>query len=265
MASSEFDTLKAEKADAMRRYKRQRIFTLCLHLAVTFALLWWFISLIIPVVEGMPSLYLPLLNHQFVIFGLINTLVFLIYSFSTSNQNHNVSNHNLYDQYVSFSSSYHRKTLSDEEKENQKQTVVSPAPEIIQPEEIIFSDKQIVHYENVAAIDHENQVRDLMVPESTTVDDTEDKRFMRTQSEKYAVEEKKKKRRSQRRVLRRSETEINGREMVVVAGGGDRRHSKSIKDMNNEEFRLTIESFIASKKKSLRDENFAALMQEKEE
>ncbi|XP_050227490.1 uncharacterized protein LOC126677081 [Mercurialis annua] len=257
----DIDTVKAEKADAMRRYKRHRILTLCLNSAVTFALLSCFFIAFFPLLRDVASsLNVSALNKPLFIFILINSLVFLIYNFSSDQKSDAVCGRdNLYDQYVSLSSS--RRTAPSDEK---KQLVVSPEPENNQSEDqIIYCDKQIVHCENASA-NHGNPMRDLKVMETdaTSVDDTEEKRFKRTQSEKYETEKKKKKRSSQRRVLRRSETEINGREMVVVNCGGDRRQRKSIKDMNNEEFNLTIESFIASKKKSLRDEHFAVSIQE---
>ncbi|XP_021671998.2 uncharacterized protein LOC110658622 [Hevea brasiliensis] len=115
------------------------------------------------------------------------------------------------------------------------------AVEAVQPDENIFHNKQIVHSDNAdCAPVEKNPVRDPAVTETYKAD-REKKNFRRTRTQKYSSE--KIKRSEQRRELRRSETE-NGREMVVA--GGRTLTSKSEQEMSNEEFRLRIESFIAS-------------------
>lgn len=207
----------------------------------------------------MASAYLSVLNHQFSVFLIINAFVFVIYHLSaaaTAGNNDSVSQPDLYDQYVSFSSSCRRRRTVNEDKQL---IVFSPAAAEVQPDENTFQNKQIVHSENAdCAPAEKNPVSELAVTETCKADSEEKKSFRRTRSEKYSVENMKM---SHRRELRRSGTE-NGREMVVA--GGRTLTRKSMQEMNSEEFRLTIESFIASKRKILRDENFAVLMEEKD-
>ncbi|KAF2324606.1 hypothetical protein GH714_015580 [Hevea brasiliensis] len=260
MSSFEFDIVKAEKADAMRRYKRERIYRFSLPLAGAFTLLFCSFSWL-PVVHEMAKAYLSVLNHHLLVFLLINAMVLVIYHLSAAaagGKNDSASQPDLYDQYVSFSfsPSSRRRTTAEGEKQL---VVVSPAAVEVQPDENTFHNKQIVHYENAnCAPVEKNPVNELAVTETYKADSDETKSFRRTRSEKYAIEKIK---RSQRRELRRSGTE-NGREMVVA--GGRTLTRKSMQEMNSEEFRHTIESFIASKRKILRDENFAVSMEEKE-
>ncbi|KAF2310028.1 hypothetical protein GH714_006245 [Hevea brasiliensis] len=274
MSSFEFDIVKAEKADAMRRYSRDRISRFCFTLSAAFTLLCcsitWF-----PFVQEIAPAYLSVLNNHLFVFLLMNALVFVIYHLSnarvaaiTTGQNDSASHQLLYDQYVSISSS-RWKTIADEEKQL---VVFSPASaEAVQPDENIFHNKRTGRSENADCApveknpdrdpavtetykadreirisgehDHrieKNPVRDPAVTETYKAD-REKKNFRRTRTQKYSLE--KIKRSEQRRELRRSETE-NGREMVVA--GGHTLTSKSMQEMSSEEFRLRIESFIAS-------------------
>lgn len=262
MSSSEFDAVQAEKSDAMRRYRSCRIFRFCLLLSGAFTLFFclftWF-----PYVQKIASAYLSDFNSQLFVFLLINALVFFIYHLSNASaagKNDSVSHRpDIYDQYVSSSSS-RRKKIDDEEK---RLVIVPPETvETVQRNENIFHKTQIViRCENAdCALVEENPVGDLAVSIETYKIDREKKNFRRMRSEKYS--EEKIKRSDRPRELRRSETE-NGREMVV--GGGHTPTRKSMQEMNNEEFRLTIESFIASKRKNLRDHNLAVLMEERKE
>ncbi|KDP38541.1 hypothetical protein JCGZ_04466 [Jatropha curcas] len=245
MSSFEFDIVKAEKADAMRRCKRDRNCRFCLRAIGALSLLCCACSCL-PVVQEMASGYFYLLNHKFLIFFIINALLFIVYYLSTNDGHSDAeSQADLYDQYVYLSSSTRRETSASEEK----QLVVSPAPEFPSGENT-FSDKQLVSCKNVnRASMEENPVRCLAVMAGTR---TDEKNVRRTQSEKYTIE---KKRRSCRTELRRSETD-NGRHIPA---------RKSMQDMDSEEFRLRIERFIASRKKVLRDENVAVLMEERKE
>ncbi|WCJ35214.1 hypothetical protein M5689_016480 [Euphorbia peplus] len=247
MSSSppEFDSVKAEKADAIRRYNnRNKNYIFNFHRLLTaLALLCSFPYF--PLLKQVFSDYFSVLNRQIYVFVLINAMIFIIYHFSNAAVTAAAaaeSPPDLYDQYVSFSSLKERKS------------VVSPAIEVQSPEEDKFCDKQIVlcETENLTAAKDKTEV--------SVIDNDEEIKFRRTRSEKFTTVRKNK------GVLRRSETEI-GRELVLADGGGDTAAEarKSMEDMNSDEFRFTIERFIASKKKVLRDENFAVVMQEEEE
>ncbi|XP_065882026.1 uncharacterized protein [Euphorbia lathyris] len=229
MSSFEFDSVKAEKADAITTYNRNTNYISYSHRLITaVALLCSFPYF--PVLKEISTAYFSLFNRQIYVFFLINAIIFIIYHFS-NNDAAAASQPDLYDHYVSLSST---STLKETK---------AAAIEI----EDKLCDKQIVVCENAqSAPEEENSNPDL----TETKADSKI-RLRRTQSEKYTTVKKKS------RTLLRSETE-NGRELVLAGA------IKSMEDMNNDEFRCTIERFIASKKKVLRDENFA-VMEEKEE
>lgn len=232
MSSPEFDSVKAEKADAIRRYNRNRTFISSFHRLITVvALLCSFPYF--PLLKEMISAF----NKQLYVFFLINAMIFLIYRFS--NLAAAESPPDLYDEYVSLSASGRSEKSADEET---KSDVSASAEVQFQlPEE----EKQIVV---PAAAEEKIPIGDLAEAKEALP-------LRRTRSEKYATVVKEE---ARVRVLRRSETGI-GRELA--AGGGGER--KSMEDMNSDEFRFTIERFIANKKKLLRDENFAAVMEER--
>ncbi|XP_065846871.1 uncharacterized protein [Euphorbia lathyris] len=220
MSSFEFDSVKAEKADAITTNNRNRTYISYSHRLITaLALLCSYPYF--AVLKEISSAYFSLLNRKIYVFLLINAIIFIIYYLSNKDAAA-ASQPDLYDHYVSLSST---STL--------KETKAAA---------IEIEDKQIVVCENAQSAPEE---------ENCKVVKDEEIRLRITQSEKYTTVKKKS------RTLLRSETE-NGRELVLAGA------IKSMEDMNNDEFRCTIERFIASKKKVLRDENFA-VMEEKEE
>ncbi|KAJ8762179.1 hypothetical protein K2173_007333 [Erythroxylum novogranatense] len=244
MSSFDLEKVKAEKADAIRTYKIKRNFSSCLQVAAALVFLSWpFMS--IPQILGKVSTRFPLPTPEFYVFLLLNVIVLLVYHSSSTANNATCAaaacETHIYDQYVSLSLSTRRDTTTGE----YNQLVVSPALEItpqVPPRVRCNSASYAPVAENFG---HELAVTGEYVPER----EGKPKHYIRTRSELSVAEE-----RTRQRKLRRSETE-NGRK--TVAAGDCTEARKSIEEMNNEEFRRTIESFIASKKKILMDENNA--------
>jgi hypothetical protein len=200
-------------------------------------------------------------------------ILIVVYLSSTTPSNNDQSytpiQTDIYDEYVSFSTSSPRwKTTTGEDKQFvvsllQEEPVQAEEKNPVREKDTLDDEKQIVCCEktnDAANVDEmgKNPVRDLTVVK-------EEKFFRRTLSEKHGKEK-----REYPREFRRSETEI-GRETLTVFRTGGLNYDtpgaarKSMLEMNSDEFRLTIERFIATKKKILREESIALSSEEKEE
>ncbi|KAJ6730953.1 TRANSMEMBRANE PROTEIN [Salix viminalis] len=227
MSSIEFDRVKAEKADAMRRYSRKRNFYWFLEAVGALVLLWCFFSCF-PVITQTASLYLSYFNQKIYAFVLANMFILIVYFSSTTahnnDQNDTPFQTDIYDEYLSFStnSSPRWKTATHEDK----QLVVSSLLE--KPDEV-----------------EEKPVRDLKPLK-------DQKCFRRTRSARSGKEMN----RECLRVLGRSATEIGRETSSVIRTSTRLNHSspaaakKSMQEMNSDEFRHTLDRFIANKKKS---------------
>ncbi|CAK7346334.1 unnamed protein product [Dovyalis caffra] len=266
-----FDKVKAEKADAMRRYNRKRNFYYFLEAVGALVLLWCSFSCF-PVIKQAASHYLSFFNQKIYAFLVANIFILMVYLSSTTasnnDQNDTPIHTDIYDEYVSFStsSSPRWKTTTDEDKRLvvsalQGKPVQGEEKNPVHEKNKTFDiEKQIVCCEktNAAANDDEvgkNPVRDLTVLK-------QEKAFQRTRSERHGKEK-----RDYLREFRRSETEI-GRETSALVSTSLNYNTpaaarKSMLEMNNDEFRLTIERFIATTKKILKEESIALLSEEK--
>jgi hypothetical protein len=268
-----FDKVKAGKADAMRRYNRKRNLYCFLETVGALVLLWCSFSCF-PVITHAASRYLSFFNQKIYAFVLANVFILIVvYLSSTTPSNNDQSDTpiqtDIYDEYVSFSTSSPRwKTTTGEDKQFvvsllQEEPVQAEEKNPVREKDTLDDEKQIVCCEktnDAANVDEmgKNPVRDLTVVK-------EEKFFRRTLSEKHGKEK-----REYPREFRRSETEI-GRETLTVFRTGGLNYDtpgaarKSMLEMNSDEFRLTIERFIATKKKILREESIALSSEEKEE
>ncbi|KAJ8772648.1 hypothetical protein K2173_027825 [Erythroxylum novogranatense] len=242
MASFEFDKVKAEKADALRRYKIKRSFTLCLRVTGALVFLSWsFMS--IPDILGFAYSCVPLLRAEFCVFVLVNVIVLLVYRSSINGGHDDGFQPDLYDQYLSCSRS---SSSSSSSSFYLLLDGTQPAALKLQVKRTVRS--KSVDYAPLA----KNMTRELSVRNTKPLPEKEAKQFSRTRSELSVSTEK----RIRQRKLRPSETE-NERHLVVDEDYREAR--KSMEEMNSEEFRQTIESFIAKKKKILMDENHALM------
>lgn len=230
----DFDSVRAEKEEAMRNYNRQRNLKTFVRIATLFSLLVllfsWSSPLIIPAaVEIAGEFFLSfksvLYQRQYV-FLLTNALVLAIYSLN--HKNDDVAQPDLYDEYVSKSASSAANLHSPQSE--MKTAVVN-----------LNSGSPVKKAGNMtSALVVLTECSSPVTQPEIQVTKT-GRLYRRSQSESF----------ESRKVampgeLRRSETE-NGREMVVGR--------QSMEEMSSEEFRIIVESFIAKKKKDLREED----------
>ncbi|KAJ6708848.1 TRANSMEMBRANE PROTEIN [Salix koriyanagi] len=232
MSSIEFDRVKAEKADAMRRYSRKRNF-------------YWFLEA-------------------------VGALV-LLWCFFSCFPNDTPFQTDIYDEYLSFStnSSPRWKTATHEDKQLAVSSLLEKPVQVeekdlpVSETDSFYEDKQIVCWEKAVYADkdevEEKPVRDLKLLK-------DQKCFRRTRSARRTGKEI----RECVRVLGRSATEIGRETSSVIRTSIRLNHSspaaakKSIQEMNSDEFRHTVDRYIANTKKIFREETIAMLSEEKE-
>ena len=264
MASFDFDNVKAEKEDALWRYNMERKlrigFCLTGFLLVLFLLSWsWFPTLIPDTVEVAGDFgrrFVSTFNKPLFTFVLVNIIVLVVSILSSQKPTQKQTNSsNIYYEYVSSSRSI--------------PTATSAVANATLTTEETMVDKQIVLVENAVALSPVKQLRTTVdtvtetkislspVKEPTTIrtvqrktkpavssTEVKQKDYQRTRS---MVSES----RSQRpREFRRSETAIS-RELVI---SGIEPPRKSMDEMSSEEFQLSIDSFIAERRKTLLQE-----------
>ncbi|KAJ6336182.1 hypothetical protein OIU78_012732 [Salix suchowensis] len=275
MSSIEFDRVKAEKADAMRRYSRKRNFYWFLEAVGALVLLWCFFSCF-PVIAQTASLYLSYFNQKIYVFVLANMFILIVYLSSTTAHNNDQNNTpfqtDIYDEYLSFStnSSPRWKTATHEDKQLVVSSLLEKPVQVeekdlpVSETDSFYEDKQIVCWEKAVYADkdevEEKPVRDLKLLK-------DQKCFRRTRSARRTGKES----RECVRVLGRSATEIGRETSSVIRTSTRLNHSspaaakKSIQEMNSDEFRHTVDRYIANTKKIFREETIAMLSEEKEE
>lgn len=239
MDLQEFDNVKAEKAIAMRRYRRQRNFKwlskACAALFVLTHSAAWF-SIAIDFFGGYSREFFAVFKSHLFVFVLFHAIIFLVYALSGKNSTDNKHGAagsaapDLYDEFVN-NSACSRKNNSTEGD--------SPAPEER------FQDKHVVFSENVASppasktdIVRTDNDRALVV-----------KCYQRTQSENY---NRKKVEKSTQREFRRADTELCRKVKCSEEEPG--RRSSSVDQMSTDEFNRAIEDFIAAQKWIQREE-----------
>ncbi|XP_030446575.2 uncharacterized protein LOC115669515 [Syzygium oleosum] len=261
-SSHEFDSVKAEKAKAMRRYRRSRkLKTLAHALEVLAALLLlsWYSSGLSAAAGGFLRRLASLLAKPLVVFlisnGIIGVILFLAGKNDDRGHRHEPSH--IYEEYLSARRAPGGGYLG---------TMAAPDETHV--------DKQIVPYEAPPA--HEKIIREVPLPApepdplpSTVVPAVEkgaaegelgpgaapparpaaaaEKRYRRTRSEVTGGEEEEEEEEEgkPRAELRRSATD-NGRP-----------RPPSVEDLSNEEFNLTVEKYIAKTKWFHREEIMA--------
>lgn len=226
-----FNNVKAEKAKAMRNFNRQKILKK-LEVFTALALMAWSSYNYIPVAVKISA---DFLRHNVAVFGqplyvfiAVNMLIVIISVLSLQKP----AKQDFYKEYVSVTN---RSSAGTSAKDDQK-----PAPEVT------VSDNQIACVDNVVNSPVEAKAA-APVPKRAvsgvgTV--TEAKEYRRTRSERLD------RKGNRREVLRRSETLIKRADQ-----DNEGRRSSEMDDLSSEEFRMTIETFIASKRKTLIEEN----------
>ncbi|OVA08751.1 hypothetical protein BVC80_551g57 [Macleaya cordata] len=257
MDSFDIDNVKLEKANAMKRYNRLqkignffRIFEVC----VALILFSWFSTRLPTAVQISEKYFRDLcvivVSPRFVFFlgnAIILTLFVKSGKFSGDESAPNNDGNHLYDEFVKKS----------ETKQRNCTDISPPPPYVAAQEEIVYQDKQTVYEENtVPAHTYKPTVTDHSSTNTSRTTTEEPKIYRRSQSDisKPQVNGK------PRRELRRSETE-KCRKFDTPAGEETAEMSYSEKVMSNEEFRRTIEEFIAKQVKFHREESMAIVLQ----
>ncbi|GMI90664.1 hypothetical protein like AT5G66440 [Hibiscus trionum] len=222
MASFDFDSVKAEKEDAVWRYKMGKKLKIVFRLAeflLAFFLLSCFPTLIratIAVTGDFCRLFVSTFNKPLFTFVFINVIVIVVYILSRQKQTQKQpTSTDIYDEYACSS----RLSIATS-------TASTAAPAT----EETMVDKQIIFEDNAAPLSPEKQLE-------TTVD-TDTIRETNISLSPVPVDE----------------TVIGGGELVVA---GIEPPRKSMDEMSCEEFQLIIDSFIAERKKILLQENTA--------
>lgn len=246
-----FNNVKAEKAKAMRNFNRQKILKK-LEVFTALALMAWSSYNYIPVAVKISA---DFLSHNVAVFGqplymfiAVNMLIVIISVLSLQKP----AKQDFYEEYVSITN---RSSTATSAKDDRK-----PVPEVTvskddqkQAPEVTVSDNQIACVDNVVNSPVEAKaaapvpLEDCELPKravSAVGRVTEAKEYRRTRSERID------RKGNRREVLRRSETLIKRADQ-----DNEGRRSSEMDDLSSEEFRMTIETFIASKRKTLIEEN----------
>lgn len=271
MSSFESDNVKAEKQDALWRYKMERKLRMGLSfigfLLVLILLSWPFFPTLIPDTVEVAGDFLRYLvstfNKPLFTFVLLNIIILAVFVLSTKNQTQKLTTTpDVYDKYVSSRRCMQTSAVSTSAPVTEETTV----------------DKQIILVENAVALnspakqrrtttgtgrDTVTETKRSHSPVKEQHQPTENRTVTRTKPPSSSTEMMKKgyrrsrsmvsESRNQRpREFRRSETAMFSRELVVTDAEPPR---KSMDEMSSEEFRSTVDSFIAEKKKTLMQEN----------
>ncbi|KAK2660568.1 hypothetical protein Ddye_007101 [Dipteronia dyeriana] len=269
MSDFDFNNVKAEKVEAMRQYNQQKKLKSFLFIVEVFlglALLFWYSTYFVPVAADVARDFLRriavVFDRSLYVFFIINVLVVVIYVFSVEKP----TKPDVYDEYVSI-------TTTTVSSSSSAAAIESPPPE---ESFNTVSDRQIVCVDNAV---HNPPVEKSVVLATTATatyrdreprqgrfgvvtTETETKTYRRTRSEMYG--------KKNRPELRRSETVIKREttSSAAAAVGRDptrRASSAAMDDLSSEDFRMTIETFIAAKKQSLIRENTRDLKLETKE
>lgn len=245
----DFDFVRVEKLAAMRRYTQQKklksfVFFVEIFVALAF-LLFWYSNYYVPVLSDVAF---DFLRRSVVVFGrsiymflLINVLVGVILFMSFQKQ----TKSDLYDDYISISAAASAVSHSDAETSTvtDRQLVCVENAEKNETSTTTKATKTAVTAAEVAEKEAAGDSPPAESVETQTVI-PESIKYSRTRSEKYVKEN--------RPELRRSGTVVRREKKPLEQ---PRRASSAMDDLSNEEFRSTIEKFIALKKKSLIREN----------
>ncbi|KAL6007166.1 hypothetical protein ACLOJK_032662 [Asimina triloba] len=217
----EIDTVKAEKANAMKKYRRIKkiaIFFRFVEVCIAFVFISW-LSARLPIAFKLSGDFFRQLSVVLVspifVFLVGNAIVITLFFKSGQNTAVNSSGVDLYDEFMQNSEIRHKA----------RKEASPPGAEA----ETVCVDKAVVYAEKTC-------------PSSDTTDTEAGSRkaFQRSRSENMSGEKK--------RDLRRSETEIG------------RKTPELSPELSNEEFRRRIEQFIARHQKFLREESMAIVL-----
>ncbi|EOA38958.1 hypothetical protein CARUB_v10011375mg [Capsella rubella] len=246
------ENVAAEKVEAKRRFEKKRHFLKFLPaieaLVAVILLLYWLTSTLFAgeylrrIVSG------GLTGAGIYLFGVVNVLIALI--FSLSNNNHKLTEPDLYFQYVSSSAASSVSGLSSSSSSSSSSAMVSKSSSS-NKEETILEEKPVTDFTSLTlTVVEARPMRREMVRAVSSVAETADavrrKREMMVLPPAACESAG-----TDHQVYRRSRSE-----RLDVRGGSRRsmRRMCAIDDLSSDEFRSTVETFIAGKKKMLSKE-----------
>ncbi|GMI89749.1 hypothetical protein like AT5G66440 [Hibiscus trionum] len=262
MASFQFDNVKAQKEDALRRYNMEMKLRIGLRFIgfslFLFLLSWpWFPTLILDTVEAAGDFgrrFVANFNRPFFTFIILNITIVAVYVLSIPKKTHKRSStttNDIYDDYVSSRRSMTASTVFTAAISNSPIAVVK---QIVVVENAVAV-SQVKHRPAIVDTVTETEISLLTVKKQPTRIRTEvssaevkPKHYRRTRS---MVSESRHER-PRDREFRRSDTTVSSRQLAASCIEPPR---KSMEDMSSEEFQLIIDSFIAERKKTLMQEN----------
>ncbi|KAG2698567.1 hypothetical protein I3760_07G156800 [Carya illinoinensis] len=249
MASYEIDSVKVEKANALKRYNRQRnlrwIFEICAALTFVLSISATLVPVAVETARNSLRRFIAIFDCTLYVLLLVMIIILIlsIYAYYPGERD---STSDVYEEFIEHNDSS-RRFAPGEEPPTQEET---------------FRDKHIVCSDNaVSPVHEEDRIVSLVSKPSVSPIQSErvsavsekalcKSRYRRTISEKF---EKRIEERS-RRVLRRSGTEIC-RKLVISGEESSRRSwSYSVDNLSDEDFNRRVDGFIAEKKKILREE-----------
>ncbi|XP_071685525.1 uncharacterized protein [Rutidosis leptorrhynchoides] len=244
MDISEFDihNVKAEKANAMLRYRRFRTITKffrCVEVSLALILISW-MSTRLPFVIRISGEYFRLLVSVIVsplfIFLISNVIVvtLLVKSGQITGNISDVRNSgtDMYEEIVN--------------------NVTEGIPPVIKPDEIVYQDKEIVLETNSCTkLMNDREFKVTKKPLANTVLDMDLKVYRRSQSENLMKRETEK----VSGKLKRSETEVRRRKDDDTKAGDN-----AVDYLSNEEFQRKIEGFIAKQVRFHQEEKLAIVV-----
>ncbi|KAJ9674763.1 hypothetical protein PVL29_023974 [Vitis rotundifolia] len=266
MDSIDFDSVKLEKANAMRRYHTLRKFANFLRVlevsVALFIMLFWSSKRVSNAVkifsEYLRELCVVLANPRFV-FLIGNAIIITLFvksgRFSGENPYRGNAEPDLYDEYVQHSENSQKvvsqidravtKVSHDDDFVTHSESQQKVLSEIDSPVPASSDDKQIVSWENA--------LHTVLPDPVTTVTKKvpETKFYRRTKSATIRSEKPS-------RELRRSETDKF--QKMDSSGGKSARRLSRVDELSNEEFRRKVEAFIEKQQRLLREEHMAIVL-----
>ncbi|KAF9620095.1 hypothetical protein IFM89_010745 [Coptis chinensis] len=254
------DNVKAEKANAMMRYRRLRnianffrFFEIC----VVLVLVSWF-STSLPFTFKMFSVYFKdfcsVLVSSVFVFVVGNAIVLTLILKSGKFSGAKDTGNDFYEEYVKNSTVNNSPPASEEAVNDDISPPVvtedtSPSAPVAVPEmDVVSQDKQITHKEPTPI---------HMYPNTRMNTSTDTKVYERTRSEKVMKQGDDE---TPKRVLRRSKTERRSCRAEISGEKMGNAYWCAEEEMSNEEFKSTIEAFIAKQVKFLKEESMTIVL-----
>lgn len=234
----DFDNVKVEKANAMLRYRRRRIFkNMFRFLEFCLALVFLsYISTRLPFVVKVSGEYfrqlISIISKPVFVFIISNVIILTLFLKSGRNPIGENTETELYGDLV-------EKSEARTKFRSENQNLVKEIEEIVYQDKQVISEKNANANANICGKSGDEEELVMIVTKSEADSSTEMKVYRRSKSEKLKHEGDEK----AVGVLRRSETEMCRK---IVNRGGEKLEEefRGVEKLSNEDFQRTIEAFI---------------------